>query len=274
MLRIIQNSSAAGVKSYYSTADYYLEGQELGGIWKGKAAEMLGLSGNVQKEDWDALCDNIRPGTSDPLTQRQRLDRRVSYDFNFHCPKSLSLLYGLTQDERLLDAFRDSVDATMRDMEAEMQTRVRKHGQNEDRVTGNMVWGEFVHFTARPVGEIPDPHLHMHCVVFNASFEKEEGVWKAGQFGFIKRDASFFEAKFHSRLAQKLGELGLPVARSKKGWELAGITKETVDKFSRRVSQCICTRSSGCSADGQYRRLLPLFDSPVALSSLPGLCCF
>ena len=45
MLRIIQNSTAAGAKSYYSTADYYTEGQELVGIWRGKGTAMLGLEG-------------------------------------------------------------------------------------------------------------------------------------------------------------------------------------------------------------------------------------
>ena len=39
MLRIVQNSTAAGAKSYYSTADYYTEGQELVGVWRGAGAE-------------------------------------------------------------------------------------------------------------------------------------------------------------------------------------------------------------------------------------------
>ena len=40
MLRIIQNTSAAGAKSYYSTADYYTEGQELEGHWRGEGAAL------------------------------------------------------------------------------------------------------------------------------------------------------------------------------------------------------------------------------------------
>jgi hypothetical protein len=38
MLRIVQNASAAQAKSYYSTADYYTEGQELTGVWRGAGA--------------------------------------------------------------------------------------------------------------------------------------------------------------------------------------------------------------------------------------------
>src|SRR5262245_54578031 len=145
MLRIIQNSTADGAKRYYSSADYYTEGQELIGIWRGHAAARLGLNGTIDKKDWDALCDNRDPSTGEVLTARQKENRRVGYDFNFHVPKSVSVLYGLTQDERIVTAFRQAVGGTMRDMESEMQTRVRAGGQNKDRSTRNMVWGEFVH---------------------------------------------------------------------------------------------------------------------------------
>jgi conjugative relaxase-like TrwC/TraI family protein len=239
MLRINQNTSAAGAKRYYtsaSMADYYTEGQELAGTWRGKGAARLGLSGTVGKEAWDALCDNRHPVTGEPLTPRRKQDRRVGYDFNLHVPKSLSLLYGLTNDERILDAFRMSVDETMREIEAEVKTRVRKGGKNEDRVSGNLVWGEFIHQTARPVNGVPDPHLHAHCFCFNVTFDLSENCWKAAQFGDVKRDAPYFEAKFHSRLARNLAELGIAVDRTKKGWEIREIPASVIKKFSRRTA--------------------------------------
>ena len=237
MLRITQNSTAGGAKSYYSTSDYYTEGQELVGIWRGRGADRLGLHGNVRQEDWDALCDNRNPATGAVLTLRQKDNRRVGYDFNFHVPKSVSILYGMTRDDRILDAFRESVNATMEDMEAEMKTRVRASGRNEDRTTGNMVWGEFVHFTARPVGGVPDPHLHAHCFVFNTTWDGEESRWKAGQFAELKRDAPYFEAVFHSRLALAMEDLGLPTQRTQKGWELRDVPSAAIQKFSRRTAQ-------------------------------------
>lgn len=237
MLRISQNSSSDRAKSYYSTADYYTEGQELVGMWRGEGARRLGIAGSVRREAWDALCDNRHPVTGNPLTPRRKSDRRVGYDFNFHVPKSVSLLYGLTREERILDAFRESVDATMQDIEAEMQTRVRVGGRNEDRTTGNMIWGEFIHFTARPVDGVPDPHLHAHCFVFNTTWDDKESRWKAGQFAGVKRDGPFFEAVFHSRLARRLEELGLRTERTRQGWELAGVPSSAVGKFSRRTAQ-------------------------------------
>lgn len=237
MLRIIQNSAPQGAKSYYSTADYYTEGQELTGVWGGKGAARLGLSGKVEEAAWGALCDNRDPATGGTLTQRQKSARRVGYDFNFHCPKSVSLLYAMTEDPRILGAFSESVRETMTDLESEMQTRVRSKGRDEDRTTGNMVWGEFVHLTARPVDGVPDPHLHAHCFVFNTTWDGEEERWKAGQFAGIKRDGAYFEALFHARLAHRLTELGVPVARTRKGWEIDGVSPALVLKFSRRTAQ-------------------------------------
>lgn len=238
MLRVNQSTDSSQAKSYYSSSDYYLGNeQELAGRWRGEGARLLGLGGEVRRSDWDALCDNRHPQTGEKLTARQREGRTIGYDFNFHVPKSVSLLYAETRDERILDAFRDSVDATMQDIEQDAQARVRKDGRNENRTTGNLVWGEFVHFTSRPVDGVPDPHLHAHCFVQNVTFDGDEGRWKAGQFRELKADAPYYEALFHARLGHRLGELGLPVERTARGWELAGLDKSTLKKFSRRTSQ-------------------------------------
>lgn len=236
MLRIIQSNDARQAKSYYSKPDYYIDGQEMPGRWRGAGAEKLGLAGIVEQDAWEALCDNRDPNTDAPLTQRRRQDRRVGWDFNFHAPKSVSLLYAISGDERILLALREAVDETMRDIELETQTRVRAAGKNEDRTTGNFVWGEFVHLTTRPVDGVPDPHVHAHCFVFNATWDETENRWKAAQIAGIKRDAPYFEALFHARLAQGLSELGIPVERSRKGWEVASLSRGTLRKFSRRTA--------------------------------------
>ena len=100
-----------------------------------------------------------------------------------------------------------------------------------------MVWGEFIHFTARPVEGRPDPHLHAHCYAFNATYDPVEEKWKAGQFGDIKRDGEYYEAAFHARLAKKVGELGYVVSRSGGWWEIKGLSRETLEKFSQRTEK-------------------------------------
>lgn len=235
MIRVSQQNSAAGAKRYYATADYYINGQELVGHWDGKGAARLGLHGTVGKKEFEQLCDNLDPRTGQPLTVRTRTERTVGYDFTFSVPKSVSLLYALHDDKEILEAFRSAVDETMREMESEMKTRVRKAGRDENRTTGNMVWAEFIHKTSRPVDGVPDPQLHVHCFVFNSTFDKEEDRWKAGQFRELKRDAPYFQAAFRVRLANRLQDLDFGIVRKRDDFEIAGIPKDILGRFSRRT---------------------------------------
>ena len=237
MIRITQQDSASGAKRYYATADYYSEGQELIGSWGGRGAARLGLEGTVDKLSFERLCDNLHPQTAEQLTVRTRSDRTVGYDFTFSVPKSVSLLYGLTGDQQILSAFRSAVDDTMREMEAEMKTRVRRKGEDKDRTTGNMVWAEFIHTTSRPVDGVPDPQLHAHCFVFNTTWDQDEERWKAGQFRELKRDAPYFQAAFRVRLANKLQDLGFGVERKRDDFEIAGVSKDVLGRYSRRTAQ-------------------------------------
>ncbi len=236
MIRISQQNSAAAAKDYYSKADYYTEGQELVGSWGGKGASRLGLEGTVDKASFEQLCDNLDPRTGMPLTVRTRSDRTVGYDFTFSVPKSVSLLYAMSGDKGIMDAFRGAVDETMREMEAEMKTRVRLKRQDIDRTTGEMVWAEFIHTTSRPVDGIPDPQLHAHVFVFNTTWDDEESRWKAGQFRELKRDAPYFQAAFRVRLAGRLQDLGFGVERKRDDFEIAGLPKDVLKRYSRRTA--------------------------------------
>ncbi len=236
MLRVTQQDSSAAAKRYYSRADYLSEGQELIGLWGGRGARRLGLEGTVDRDAFERLCDNLHPHLGDPLTARTRTERTVGYDFTFSVPKSVSLLHALTGDAEILGAFRAAVDDTMRDVETEMKTRVRKERRDEDRVTGNMVWAEFVHTTSRPVGGVPDPQLHAHVFAFNATFDDHERQWKAGQFRDLKRDAPYFQAAFRVRLANRLQNLGFEVERKRDDFELSGLPAGVLKRFSRRTT--------------------------------------
>src|ERR1700722_5470028 len=236
MIRISQQDSAAAAKSYYSKADYYSEGQELVGSWGGKGAGRLGLSGTVDKFSFERLCDNLHPQTGEPLTVRTRSERTIGYDFTFSVPKSVSLLYAMSGDEDIMAAFRGAVEDSMREIEAEMKTGVRRDLTNTDRVTGNMVWAEFIHTTSRPVDGLPDPQLHAHVFVFNTTWDEQEHRWKAGQFRELKRDAPYFQAAFRVRLANRLQDLGFGVERKRDDFEIAGISSDVLKRFSRRTA--------------------------------------
>ncbi|AYQ36143.1 conjugative relaxase [Runella sp. SP2] len=239
---MIQSSSAAHAKAYFSEAlakaDYYINDQELSGRIEGKLAERLGVTGKATKEAFFALCENTHPLTGEPLTARTKDERTTGYDINFHCPKSVSILHALSKDDHLLEAFRQSVQATMLDIEADAKTRVRKNNTYDDRATGELVWADFIHQTARPVeGHAPDPHLHAHCFVFNATWDETERQIKAAQFRDIKRDMPYYQARFHKRLSDQLMALGYEIRRTEKSFEVEGVPQRVIDLFSKRTDE-------------------------------------
>ncbi|WP_216351071.1 MobF family relaxase [Mucilaginibacter polytrichastri] len=242
MIRMIPSTSASHAKAYFSDAllksDYYLNDQELQGQYHGKLAERIGLQGGASKETFFALCENINPVTGKPMTPRKRDDRTTGYDINFHCPKSVSVVNALSNDSHILEAFQKSVLETMKDIEADSQARVRKGGKSFDRQTGELLWAEFTHQTARPVdGSAPDPHLHSHCFVFNATWDAQEKMIKAGQFKDINRDMPYYQAMFHKRLADNLEDLGYQIRRTEKSFEIEGVPQNVINLFSKRTNE-------------------------------------
>lgn len=241
MLRITVSKSAAGAVKYFdeglTKSDYYAEKGEIIGQWYGKLAEQIGLQGEVEKEEFEALAYNKNPVTGEQLTARNSENRRVGYDFTFDVPKSVSLVYSQTKDKDILTAFNGAINDTMSEIEEHASTRVRSNGKNDNRLTGNLAWGTFTHEEARPVGGIPDPHLHQHIFVFNATHDPKEDRIKAAQFGDIKADAPYFETVFHSRLANDLQDVGYQIEANEKHFELAGFERSTIDKFSNRTRQ-------------------------------------
>ena len=266
MLRITQSQSAAAAKEYarnaLSRGDYYMEGQEIAGNWAGRGARMLGLQGKISREDFFALLDNKRPDGR-PLTAKTVVNRRPGYDFTFDLPKSVSVLFAVGGDDRIRGAMERAIGATMREMEKEMHARVRKNGAFEDRKTGNMIWADFTHLTSRPAPlnratesaflrawpslekyrdedgylALPDPHLHCHVYVLNATYDETEEMWKAGEFMRIKRDASYYQATYHARLAGELQKLGYEIEPTANAFEIAGVARGLIEVFSRRTKE-------------------------------------
>ena len=245
MIFINHQKSSSAAKDYFtqhiSPGDgrYYTEenAQQMKGVWHGRGAKMLQLSGEVRQEDFFRLCDNLTPDGK-KLTARNDSDRRVMTDLTFDVPKSVTLAYELGGDDRILDAFRQSMRETMADIESNVQTRVRKNGADTNRTTSSMIWAEHTHRTARPVTkdeeQTVDPQLHAHATVFNATFDSVEKRWKAIQLGDIVRDKGNYQAGFHARLAHRLRALGYGTEKDGNSFRVAGIDRATVEKFSQR----------------------------------------
>src|ERR1022692_1675238 len=169
------------------------------------------------------LCENQHPVTGEQLTQRQnsirtegekiKANRRIFYDFTFSPPKSVSIVGFLGNDQRIFEAHDHAVQLALKEFEAFAATRVRVGGTRKERVTGNFLTAMFTHDTSRAL----DPHLRMHCIVFNAIFDPVENRWKALENYELLRARKFAENSYYHELARDLRSFGYQIRNQSRG---------------------------------------------------------
>jgi len=180
------------------------------------------------------------PETGENLTVRTKDKRTAGYDFSYSVPKSVSVYLALSGDRAVERMINEAFQETMVDVEARMETRVKGADEqgsqrHENRTTGNMVYAAFVHTVSRPMGGVPDPHYHIHGYLFNATFDPVEERWKTGQFMNLKADAPFFEAGIQCAARGQASGGGIRIRRTGRDFELASVSRELIEKFSKRT---------------------------------------
>ena len=224
--------------------DYYDEGQRVSGEWLGLGSERLGLAGKVRADDFLRLCENQHPATGETLTQRLNTtrtkggkdvaNRRIFYDFTFSPPKSVSLAGFLGEDARVIEAHARAATLALREFEAFASTRIRVGGVQHDRRTGNFAAALFTHDTSRAL----DPHLHTHCIVFNATFDSVENRWTALQNYELLRARKFAENVYYHELARELRGFGYRIRNLPRGdFQIEEIPTELCERFSKRDAE-------------------------------------
>ena len=237
--------SAEQAKDYHAdhlvTGDYYdAEKSALAG-WFGAGAEAMGLRGQVREEDYHALIDNRKPN-GEKLTARDDAARRPGFDFTISPPKSVSIAALVDGDDRVRTAHRAAVAAAMAELESYAAARVRGAGEpaadlaRGHRITGNLIGAFYEHETSRAAdnGITPDPQLHTHLVILNAT-KDVNGSFKALETFEMLRARSLVNSVYEHRLCQELSKAGYKFRETgPNNWELAGISAKEIELFSKR----------------------------------------
>jgi conjugative relaxase-like TrwC/TraI family protein len=253
-----------GQEAYYEQQvargldDYYAGRGESPGIWAGSGSTTLGLVGVVGDDDLGTLLRGVNPANDERLRSpvrertitRRRLDvetgewheeptqlKPVSgYDLVFSCPKSVSLLHALTDEESVRREISDAHEASWQAALAYLEREacivrrgkggmIREHGEG-------FVAAAFRHRTSRA----QDPHLHTHVVVANLT-RTADGEWRALDGEAILKTyrlaaGYLYEAHLRHELTERLG---VEWTQPAKGMgELIGVPEETIRAFSTR----------------------------------------
>ncbi len=153
------------------------------------------------------------------------------YDFTISPPKDVSILALVGADERIAGAHDRAIRAAVVELEHFAATRVRSAGSFKDRRTGNFIGAVFRHETSRAL----DPHLHSHCILFNATHDAREHRWKALQNYQMLSAQKFVENVYYHELARELGRFGYVIENQARGDFTIGTISDVIrTKFSKR----------------------------------------
>ncbi len=227
--------AAGGYYASLAQEDYYHKGGEPPGRWHGQGAKDFGLKGQVDKEQFLKLCDGFFDNKA--LTQNSgKEDRRAGYDFCFSAPKSVSVLWALSDEttrKQIQEAIHEATKTAVSYLEREAAFTRRGHA-GEDKERCKLIAALFEHGTSRA----QDPQIHIHAVVLNVAV-REDGTTGAIEpkemFRHKMASGAVFRAEFANQLQRRLGvEI---VEGVKDTFEIKDVPKGLVDEFSTRGAE-------------------------------------
>src|SRR6202041_1619994 len=255
MVTLSKPISAGQAQAYHkeefanAKENYYTEGERVRGEWQGQSPARLGLTGEVQEEQFARLSEGQHPVTGEQLVRHQTareyengrgemvrsMEHRAGWDATFSAPKSVSLTALVGGDDRVREVHRESVRVALQELERYTQARIGNIHAPE--TTGKFIAATFEHDTARPVDGYAAPQLHTHAVIFNVT-ERENGQSRALQERSLFQSQQYATGVYRSELAMRLHGLGYEIERGKHGQpEIKGYTQEYLDASSPRREQ-------------------------------------
>jgi conjugative relaxase-like TrwC/TraI family protein len=242
MLRVttIHASSASASAKYYTRYLSDAPGEEPG-QWSGQQADEFGLSGTVETEALERLLSGCDPVSGSqlgyPRIDRKLADGRVveavaGFDATFSAPKSLSVLWALTGDRRLLEAHDVAVAAALVHLERYgSTTRIRHDGGRLHPDTCGLTFAVFGQTTSRA----DDPQIHTHAVI-SAKVRTADGRWWALDAHYLKwyqrMLGGLYQSVLRNELTHRLGYDWTPIVNGQA--EIAGVPEELRAVFSKR----------------------------------------
>jgi conjugative relaxase-like TrwC/TraI family protein len=230
--------------------DYYAGEGEDPGEWIGDAAKRLGLEGEIEAAQLEAMLTGRNPVDGEPLLGMRGVPANGSvpgFDLTFSAPKSVSLLWGLggpVAAREVSAAHREAVGAALGYMQREACWTRRGAGGSEFLKGDGYLAAAYRHRSSRN----GDPQLHTHVLVANAT--RAEGKWTRLYHPAIYDHATtasyIYEAHLRHELTRRLGVEWQP---TRKGIaEIAGFADEHLRAFSTRRAEILEAAGPDASA--------------------------
>ncbi|MBK9990943.1 MAG: relaxase domain-containing protein [Verrucomicrobia bacterium] len=229
------------LENHLSANDYYAEGEKVIGRWQGKGVERLGLTAEIHAGDaaFAALRENRHPVTGDKLTPRDGANRIRFLDFQCSAQKSVSVMAVTLGDERLLAAHDRAAATAFAELEKFAACQANTVTERGMRNTSNVIAAKFRHTASRAL----DPQVHTHFVLANATWDESSGGWRALTEYEMVLAVRYAGKVYQNELARSCLALGYDIepARDERGsitgFEIAGVSKDVRERFSKRRAE-------------------------------------
>jgi conjugative relaxase-like TrwC/TraI family protein len=251
--------SAGSAGEYYAKDNYYVASElEDGSQWIGQGAASLGLEGRVEAAAFTAVLSGHLPDGS--VIDAARGEHRPGLDMTFSAPKSVSLLALVGRDDRIIEAFQDSVRETLtwaeRNLfEAKVWDRAAKQQMVEK--TGKLVAAAFLHDVSRN----GDPQLHVHAVIANAT-KASDGKWHAVRNDALYENQHLLGTIHNAALRGRIEALGyetIPAHNPIDGeFEIKGVPRDVIEAFSTRRAEILEALAEGDRGSPREREIAAL----------------
>ncbi len=235
---------AAGTTAQYYTAltDYYAGGGEPHGVWAKVGIPVDFRRGDrVDSAEFERLHAALdRKGKRLLVNDGGKIERVGGYDATFSAPKSVSALWGISEDALRVGIEQAQAAAVTHALDVlEANAAFCRFGKGGAvRAPARLTVATFTHGDARPAehedGDVfSDPNLHTHAVILNLAFEGRFRALDGKAFFAWKMAAG---AAYHQALANGLQALGLAIEPAGRNglFEVAGVDKRLRQYFSAR----------------------------------------
>ena len=220
---------------YLRQADYYSQDMKVEGRSFGQLCAKVGLveGAAISDEAFERVASNHHAATGEQLTERMAAARRAGYDATFNAPKSVSIQAFIGGDARLLAAHETAVAEALRELET-YACHQDGRGINKHYVaSGQIAAAIFRHGESRAL----DPHLHSHVFVFNVTRDSAGPRLLALESSNIFERTRYLTEVYRNALAREVQQLGYAIERREHGFELAGISSNLLERFSKRAKE-------------------------------------
>jgi conjugative relaxase-like TrwC/TraI family protein len=251
-------SSSAQASSYYEADDYYAGDGLSPSEWQGAGADALGLSGEVERDQFRELLDGKLTNGQQLGTVRDGANQhRPGWDVTMSAPKSVSIMAEVAGDRRLVGAHDRAVKSALAFAERHAAaTRIREGGSVERKQMGNLTIASFRHDTSRA----QDPQLHTHNVIMNATCDAD-GNWRSLEPRALYQMQKTIGAVYRQELAVNVRALGYDIEAGKDSlFEIKGVSADAIRAFSERAAQV----ESRLAERGQTRETASAAEKQIA----------